>query len=244
MTKLCLKCGYERQPTDSAPDYECPQCGAIYAKVEAALKAVRENANHPKSDAAREDANHPKSDAASSETAPGKPETASAEEKTKRCPECGEIVLAIAKKCKHCQSIIPGIAAVIFEEFSFEEFADANPKSEKNSKSEKKIMSALLLWFFFGALAFHKFYAGRYISGLFQLIINVVTFGYWFIVLQLVASGFTLAAVGELTTSAEAARVIALFGSLFALLWLLIDFISIIAGQYKDGNGKRIAEWT
>ena len=35
MGKKCLKCGYERQPSDIAPDYECPKCGAIYAKVEA-----------------------------------------------------------------------------------------------------------------------------------------------------------------------------------------------------------------
>ncbi len=37
MTKKCLKCGFERLPTSEVPDYECPNCGAIYAKVEAAL---------------------------------------------------------------------------------------------------------------------------------------------------------------------------------------------------------------
>lgn len=39
MAKTCVKCGYERQPTDTAPDYECPKCGVIYAKAEAALAA-------------------------------------------------------------------------------------------------------------------------------------------------------------------------------------------------------------
>jgi len=34
----CLKCGYERVPTDDAPDHSCPKCGAVYAKVEAKLK--------------------------------------------------------------------------------------------------------------------------------------------------------------------------------------------------------------
>ena len=42
MAKLCLKCRYERQSIDKAPDFECPQCGAIYEKVEAALEAKRE----------------------------------------------------------------------------------------------------------------------------------------------------------------------------------------------------------
>jgi len=38
MSIKCLKCGYQRKPGDLAPDYECPNCGAIYIKVEAALK--------------------------------------------------------------------------------------------------------------------------------------------------------------------------------------------------------------
>jgi DNA-directed RNA polymerase subunit RPC12/RpoP len=40
--KKCLRCGYERQSTDMAPDYECPRCGAIYSKVEA-IKKERES---------------------------------------------------------------------------------------------------------------------------------------------------------------------------------------------------------
>jgi len=29
----CVKCGYERQPEDAAPEGECPRCGVIYAKA-------------------------------------------------------------------------------------------------------------------------------------------------------------------------------------------------------------------
>lgn len=32
MTTACPKCAYVRQPTETAPDYECPRCGIIYAK--------------------------------------------------------------------------------------------------------------------------------------------------------------------------------------------------------------------
>lgn len=39
MSKKCVKCGYIRQGTDTAPDYECPKCGVIYAKAEAAIAA-------------------------------------------------------------------------------------------------------------------------------------------------------------------------------------------------------------
>ena len=38
MARVCLKCNYERTPTELAPETECPQCGAIYAKIEKALR--------------------------------------------------------------------------------------------------------------------------------------------------------------------------------------------------------------
>ena len=36
---LCKKCGYTRQPNDSGPDYSCPKCHAVYAKVDALFEA-------------------------------------------------------------------------------------------------------------------------------------------------------------------------------------------------------------
>lgn len=32
MPTRCPKCGYARTPADTAPDYECPRCGVVYAK--------------------------------------------------------------------------------------------------------------------------------------------------------------------------------------------------------------------
>ena len=45
MSKTCIKCGYERTEADAAksPD-ECPRCGVIYWKVEAAAAAKAEQA--------------------------------------------------------------------------------------------------------------------------------------------------------------------------------------------------------
>jgi predicted RNA-binding Zn-ribbon protein involved in translation (DUF1610 family) len=40
MSKQCIKCGYVRQPSDTAPDHECPKCGVIYAKAEAMAAAA------------------------------------------------------------------------------------------------------------------------------------------------------------------------------------------------------------
>lgn len=41
MGKKCLKCAYERQTSDSTSNDACPNCGAIYAKVEAAVEGKR-----------------------------------------------------------------------------------------------------------------------------------------------------------------------------------------------------------
>lgn len=37
--KKCLKCGYGRLLTDQGPMYACPSCGAIYEKVEEAIRS-------------------------------------------------------------------------------------------------------------------------------------------------------------------------------------------------------------
>jgi len=48
MGKVCKKCGHERRPEDIGPDYECPNCGAVYAKVEARMeKEIEEKDSCP-----------------------------------------------------------------------------------------------------------------------------------------------------------------------------------------------------
>ena len=42
MPKICKKCGYERREIERVSESECPNCGAIYTKVEARLKREAE----------------------------------------------------------------------------------------------------------------------------------------------------------------------------------------------------------
>lgn len=42
--RVCKKCGYERKATDTALETECPNCGAIYAKVEQHLERLKADA--------------------------------------------------------------------------------------------------------------------------------------------------------------------------------------------------------
>lgn len=37
----CPKCHYTRHPSDTAPEYECPKCGVVYAKATAGGSRVR-----------------------------------------------------------------------------------------------------------------------------------------------------------------------------------------------------------
>lgn len=46
----CRKCGHVRQRDDAGPDYACPACGGVYAKVQAVV--------HQREEAAREAARH------------------------------------------------------------------------------------------------------------------------------------------------------------------------------------------
>jgi hypothetical protein len=41
MTTACPKCGYRRQPSDSAAEGECPRCGIVFAKYQPRTEAVR-----------------------------------------------------------------------------------------------------------------------------------------------------------------------------------------------------------
>ncbi len=74
MTTTCPQCHYTRQPSDTAPDYECPSCGIVYAKAKPAKVAEAPAAPPPKTKGLDE----------------------------KFCIECGEIIKAKAEICPKC----------------------------------------------------------------------------------------------------------------------------------------------
>ena len=85
--------------------------------------------------------------------------------------------------------------------------------------SDRNRVLAAILAFFLGTLGVHNFYIGQTQRGVAQLVMG---------------------AVGYFLTSTLIGAIIGL-PLLFALgLWVLIDFILIVVGQAKDGDGRKI----
>jgi TM2 domain-containing membrane protein YozV len=81
--------------------------------------------------------------------------------------------------------------------------------------SPKSKTAAALLAFFLGSLGIHRFYAGKVRTGIVILLLSIIGYA----TLTFTVGAFVLAAVG---------------------LWVLIDFIMILMGKFKDKNGLLI----
>jgi DNA-directed RNA polymerase subunit M/transcription elongation factor TFIIS len=106
--KDCLKCGYQRLPTDTGPDYSCPKCGAVYAKVEAALaEKIRQQAKQPSSGSVFSGSPGVESPTTSPELSTPSQPTISMEKPSKGanekfCSECAAAINAKAEICPKC----------------------------------------------------------------------------------------------------------------------------------------------
>jgi TM2 domain-containing membrane protein YozV len=89
--------------------------------------------------------------------------------KAKFCHSCGDVIESNALVCPRCGVAQPALAAA--------------------GASDKRLLPALLLWFFLGVFGAHRFYVGKIGTGLLQLI-TFGGFGIWWLVdLILIATG-------------------------------------------------------
>lgn len=142
MLKTCQKCGHANPAATGTQTEACPECGAIYSKVEAAMTAKMQNA------------------------APAAPTPAEAVERAappaakradeKFCSECGSIINAKAEICPKCG--VRQMAA-----------PSAHPLGQTTSDGKNKVVAGVLA-LFLGGLGVHKFYLGKGFQGVLYLV--------------------------------------------------------------------------
>lgn len=88
-------------------------------------------------------------------------------------------------------------------------------------RSREKKLTMLLLCWLFGIFGVHRFYAGKYRTGVLQLFINIV---------------------GGVSAIFKAEMLTALCVIVLALWWV-IDIALIIMGKFTDKEGRPILDW-
>jgi TM2 domain-containing membrane protein YozV len=139
------------------------------------------------------------------------------------CSSCGKENPNTAKFCAGCGKPIAEAAApaaapaqqTIINMAPPPQAAPAAPVAAGVSPKSKT--AAALLAFFLGQLGIHRFYAGKVGTAIVMLLLTII--GYATIIIGV--GIFVLIAVG---------------------IWILVDFIMILMGKFKDKNGLLISK--
>jgi TM2 domain-containing membrane protein YozV len=139
------------------------------------------------------------------------------------CSNCGKENPNTAKFCAGCGKPIAEAAApaaapaqqTIINMAPPPQAAYAAPAATGISPKSKT--AAALLAFFLGQLGIHRFYAGKVGTGIVMLLLTIIGYA----TIAFVVGFFVLAAVG---------------------IWILVDFIMILMGKFKDKNGLLISK--
>jgi hypothetical protein len=135
------------------------------------------------------------------------------------CSKCGVQLNEGSAFCSRCGARV----GPVVEEVA----ADVSPKS--------RLATSLLAWFL-GYFGVHRFYTGKIGTGVIMLILGVASSLCWF-------GGF-LGVLDE--DRAEPIFGLWLIAGLlyFAVwIWMVIDFIIAVTGNFRDSQGKIIKKW-
>ena len=154
----------------------------------------------------------------------------------KFCENCGEQLIDGAKFCLACGSPVSTLISVeehinqngqqpVNRISQFE--TKNNPALYNPTQSSKSRLVAALLAFFLGGFGAHRFYVEKKSSAVLQII-----FGFsFFIALICMAGDFP-----------EAGIFFLIIGLVWAV-WILVDFIMILCGSFKDKDGLPLVNW-
>ena len=130
-----------------------------------------------------------------------------------------------------------------------DERADGVEDGLRKAESPKRILWAFLLCF---TICAHRVYAGRYVSGVLQLIwvwgtMAWVSAAFKGLIAIVKASGQDIVLLSQNVADWEAehwhAVVLPVFVLFAAGLWVMVDAGLLVAGKFKDGRGRRMTRW-
>lgn len=144
------------------------------------------------------------------------------------CSKCGAQLSEGTAFCSHCGASQASV------------FGQAQPMADISPKS--RLATTLLAWFL-GIFGAHRFYAGKTGTAVVMLIMGIVSGVCWF------GGVFTPLGLAAGEPFPE------FFGGMIALMivggllyfavwvWMIIDFIVAVTGNFRDSQGKIIRKW-
>lgn len=222
----------------------CPACGARIVIGD----TVATDNGLPQAERAATDETYRVSNSSASENIASQDASVTPSHDSKACPFCGETILAVARKCKHCGEYLdPTLREQNTHQVQVppkrNEYAitDINESSSvfhsvPTGNEEKKILIALLLLIFLPPIS--AFYADNIRRGVWFLC--AIPLGYLFVnigdqatvqnnIPPIIAETFLIFGWGSI-------------GSFFVIL--IHDFIRLVTRQYVDGSGRKMTRWT
>lgn len=154
MIKTCQKCGHMNPDATGDEMEACPECGAIYSRVAAAMAAKAEKLQGSTAAASANPQGFAPVDAAAPAASVGLSRAKRADEKF--CSECGSIINAKAEICPKCG--VRQMAA-----------PSASPLGHTTANGKNKIVAGVLA-LFLGGIGGHKFYLGKGFQGVLYLV--------------------------------------------------------------------------
>lgn len=143
------------------------------------------------------------------------------------CSQCGKQISLGNSQNSNTEFKAAEIQSVRPVNTSLFEPARENQSRYIPTESSKSRLVAALLAFFLGEFGAHRFYVGKKASGFFQLILGL---------------SFLIALICAALDGLELAFVFFVVGVAWSL-WLIIDFITILCGSFKDKDGLPLTDW-
>jgi hypothetical protein len=166
------------------------------------------------------------------------------------CPYCAEKISDRAKKCKHCGEFLDTAMRDVNSLKSQRQNTSISNSSSssacaaygatqtilvdiKENVSSKSRTTALLLVYFLGPLGQHRYYVGKDESGKMIRLLSACTFASF---------------VVSIFLGIENPLSVALFSLSWVcvwvlIIWLMIDSIRILGGEFTDNEGKVLKRW-